>query len=125
MPPTFDKSPPALVKRFEQLAQLVPEATRRQMFGYPSCVLDGNMFMSLFQDKLVLRLGADDRDTLIAKHGGELFEPMPGRAMKDYVVVPPAIVKTKRVEPWVERSLEFARSLPPKASKARKQVRKS
>jgi TfoX/Sxy family transcriptional regulator of competence genes len=118
--PNFDKSPPALVKRFDQLAELVPEATRRQMFGYPSCVLDGNMFMSLFQDKLVLRLGADDRERLITKHGGEPFEPMPGRAMKDYVVVPRAIVNTKRVEPWIERSLDFARSLPPKAKKARR-----
>jgi len=120
MPPKFEKSPPALVRRFDQLAELVPEATRRPMFGYPSCVLDGNMFMSLFQDKLVLRLGADDREALMTKNGGEPFEPMPGRAMKDYVVVPAGMVNTKRVEPWVARSLEFARSLPAKAMKAAK-----
>jgi TfoX N-terminal domain len=120
MPPKFEKSPPELVTRFDELAELVPEATRRPMFGYPSCVLNGNMFMSLFQDDLVLRLGPGDRETLISKHGGTPFEPMPGRQMKDYVVVPPAMVSTKRVEPWVERSIEFARSLPPKAKKAAK-----
>jgi len=36
----FDKSPPELVARFDELAGLVPEATRRPMFGYPSLVLE-------------------------------------------------------------------------------------
>jgi TfoX/Sxy family transcriptional regulator of competence genes len=119
MPPTFEKSPPELVKRFEELAELVPEATKRQMFGYPTCVLDGNMFMGLHEDRFILRLGPEDRAAL-TKKGGTPFEPMPGRPMKEYLVVPAALVKTKRVEPWIARSLEFAHTLPPKAAKAKK-----
>jgi TfoX/Sxy family transcriptional regulator of competence genes len=114
----FQKSPPALVSRFDQLAGLAPEATRKQMFGFPSLVLEGHMFMGLYEDHLVLRLGADDRAALLAG-GGQPFEPMPGRPMKDYVVVPDALVAdTAGMEEWVARASTYALSLPPKKPKA-------
>lgn len=36
--PTFRKSPPELVARFGELAELAGDADRKQMFGYPVCV---------------------------------------------------------------------------------------
>jgi TfoX/Sxy family transcriptional regulator of competence genes len=120
MPPTFSKSPPELVERFGELAELVPEATRRPMFGYPSLVVGGHMFASLFADDLVLRLAEADAAELTAQ-GGTPFEPMPGRRMTGYVVVPRAIRDSDRVEDWVRRSFEHARMLPPKpANKPRR-----
>ncbi len=65
----FQKSPPELVARFDELAALAPEATRKQMFGFPSLVLGGHMFMGLYEDHLVLRLGADDRTALLGCRG--------------------------------------------------------
>lgn len=59
--PSFDNSPPDLVRRFDANARLLPEARRRQMFGYPTCVVNGNLFMGLHQDRLFLRLGETDR----------------------------------------------------------------
>ena len=44
--PTFRESPPGLIARFGELAALTADADRKQMFGYPSCVLRGNMFMA-------------------------------------------------------------------------------
>jgi TfoX N-terminal domain len=116
--PSFDKSPTQLVARFEELSALVPDATRRPMFGYPSCVLRGHMFMSLFGDRLVLRLGEDDRRDFLAAHDAGLFEPMPGRPMKEYVVVPPALTSQRAVEDWVTRAHAYADSLPAKKPKA-------
>jgi hypothetical protein len=73
--PKFTKSSAEMVARFDELAELAPRATRRQMFGYPSLVLNGNMFMSLFGDSLVLRLDEAGRQDLVESHHGEPFEP--------------------------------------------------
>jgi hypothetical protein len=116
--PKFAKSPQVLVDRFDDLAALVPDATRRQMFGYPTCVLAGNMFMGLHEDRLILRLGEEDRRGLIDDHGAHIFEPMPGRPMKEYVVVPPKLVHDDAVGEWVARALVYASGLPPKTPKA-------
>ncbi len=100
----FEKSPPELVARFDALAERAPEATRKQMFGFPSLVLGGHMFMGLYEDHLVVRLGAEDRSDLLAA-GGQVFEPMAGRPMKDYVVVPDDLVAdTEAMGAWVELS---------------------
>ncbi|MDQ6613762.1 MAG: TfoX/Sxy family protein [Actinomycetota bacterium] len=121
----FQKSPPDLVARFDVLACLVPGGSRKLMFGFPSVVLGGHMFMGLFEDHLILRLGDDDRAALLGM-GGEVFEPMAGRPMKDYVVVPEALVgDTDAMGEWVERSVAYAQSLPPKKSKPSKGAKAS
>ena len=117
--PTFRKSPPELVARFDELAILAGTADRKQMFGYPTCVLHGNMFMGLHEDSLILRLAESDRAEFRSRYGAALFEPMPGRPMKEYVVVPPAMVDSDEVDDWVRRSLSYAGQLPPKKAKKR------
>ncbi len=115
--PTFRKSPPELIARFDELADLVPEATRRQMFGYPSCVTGGNMFMGLHEESMILRLSDADRTEFLAKYEAEVFEPMPGRPMREYVVVPAALAGDAGIEDWIARSYSYARGLPAKKAK--------
>ncbi len=116
----FEKSPPELIARFDELAAEAPDATRKLMFGFPSLVLAGHMFMGLYEDLLVLRLGADDRSALM-EQGGQVFAPMAGRPMKDYVVVPEAVLAdTADMGRWVARARAYAASLPPKQPKAAK-----
>jgi TfoX/Sxy family transcriptional regulator of competence genes len=118
--PSFSKSSPEMVARFDDLAANVPEATRKQMFGYPSLVLHGNMFLSLFGDSLVLRLSESDRREFVESCEASPFEPMPGRPMREYVVAPPDLVGRPEVEEWVSRSAAYAAQLPPKQPKPRK-----
>jgi hypothetical protein len=118
--PSFSKSSPEMVARFDDLAGNVPEATRKHMFGYPSLVLHGNMFLSLFGDSLVLRLSESDRHDFVQAHRAVPFEPMPGRPMREYVVAPPDLVGRPEVEEWVTRSAAYAAQLPPKQPKPRK-----
>jgi TfoX/Sxy family transcriptional regulator of competence genes len=118
----FAKPPPALVSRFDELASLVGDADRKQMFGYPTCVLGGNMFMGLHEDKLVLRLSEPDRAEFLDRYDAALFEPMPGRPMKEYVVVPAAMVDDDAVDAWVRRSRAYAEHLPAKKPKAAKKA---
>jgi len=116
--PSFTKSPPELVARFDELTEHVPDAKKKGMFGYPSCVLNGHMFMSLFQDSMVLRLDEDGLAEMMSEHGGEPFEPMPGRAMTGYVRLAPEIVADDElIEAWIRRAHDHAASLPPKQPK--------
>jgi TfoX/Sxy family transcriptional regulator of competence genes len=119
--PGFAKSPPELVARFEELAPLAGDAERKQMFGYPICVLRGNMFMGLHEDRLILRLAESDRAEFVDRYQAEPFEPMPGRPMKEYVVVPAHLVygEEAALAGWVRRARAYAEQLPAKKPKKR------
>jgi hypothetical protein len=117
--PSFEKSPPHLVERFGELADRIPEADRRLTFGYPACTVNGNMFMSLHADRLILRLSDSDRAAFIDTYDAPIFEPMPGRPMREYVVVPDQLLAGHGVDDWVTRSLAYAVTLPTKQPKPR------
>lgn len=113
----WPKSPPELVARFEDgTAWLLdePGVARRQMFGYPACFVNGNMFTSLHEDRWVVRLGDQDQAELEGLGGGP-FEVMPGRQMKGYLVLPAVLAEPDAARPWLERALAFGRSLPAKS----------
>jgi hypothetical protein len=115
MPSFSKKSPPELVERFASVLSRYPEAQQRQMFGYPAAFVSGNMATSLFQDRWVVRLGDAEREELMKLDGSGQFEPMPGRPMKGFAVVPPSFVNDDaKLTPWVERALTFAGTLPKK-----------
>ncbi|MEA2500119.1 MAG: hypothetical protein QOH66_1299 [Actinomycetota bacterium] len=78
------------------------------------------MFMGLHQHNMVLRLPDGARAELLAMEGAATFEPMAGRPMKEYVVVPATLLASPEdLEPWVARALEYGGSLPPKKAKAK------
>jgi hypothetical protein len=112
--PSFTKSPPALVERFGAVLDGYPDATRRKMFGYPAAFVGGNMATGLFADRWVVRL--PDAEVAAARESGAgAFEPMPGKPMKSFVVIPLADVDDDAaIRRWVERGLAHAASLPAK-----------
>lgn len=112
------KSPEALVRTFDTLVPGDPDVERRKMFGYPAAFVGGNLFMSLFQDSLVLRLDDNDRATFLAHDGAASFEPMPGRPKREYVTAPPAMIARKKtLTPWIRKALKYGRSVPRKGAK--------
>ncbi|HEV2063621.1 MAG TPA: TfoX/Sxy family protein [Thermoanaerobaculia bacterium] len=118
--PKWTKAPEGLVAGFTKAAEAVPGAAVRQMFGYPAAFLSGNMFAGIFQSSVMLRLPEEARDELI-ENGGEPFEPIPGRIMKEYVVLPPQFVRSPRLlDGWLAKAASHARTLPPKAAATRK-----
>lgn len=110
----FEPSPEALTSLFERVVPGDPDVRRRKMFGWPAAFVGGNMFASLHREAFILRLPREELDEVLAL-GGRPFEPMPGRPMKGYVVVPWAILEDdSELAEWVGRALAFGRSLPPK-----------
>ena len=116
----WKKSPPELVSTFERVVPTKGGAERRKMFGYPAAFVGGNMFAGLHEDNFVLRL--DDAGLEEAKRlGASDFEPMPGRAMKGWVVLPGKIVAEDAVaRRWVERALRHVAKMPPKGKRPAK-----
>jgi TfoX/Sxy family transcriptional regulator of competence genes len=53
------------------------------MFGYPAVFVNGNLFAGLHQENFILRLSEAHRTALCSQHGAQLFEPMPGRRMRE------------------------------------------
>jgi len=119
--PAFSKSPPELVALFGQVVAGLPMAETRKMFSYPAAFTNGQMFASLFGDAFILRLPEAERDAFIQKYDTRLFEPMPGKPMREYVTVPPALLKAGRpLDEWLGKAVAYAQSLPPKPAKTRR-----
>jgi TfoX/Sxy family transcriptional regulator of competence genes len=109
---------PEAVAQFESLAPVAPDIARRVMFGQPVAFLNGNMFFGVHGDRLFLRLSTEDRAEAAKLPGVTPFEPMPGRPMKEYVVLPPSLVRDgRRAREWIGRSTGYVRGLPPKKPK--------
>jgi TfoX/Sxy family transcriptional regulator of competence genes len=124
MMPSFAKSPPELIERFDAIAAEFPVATRRLTFGYPCLYVGGNMVSGLYESSWHVRLSADDRKELEAISGAATFEPMPGRPMTGFTLLPPAIVDDdEAVRNWVRRAVAYGETMPPKAAKRKSKAK--
>ena len=112
--PKFTKAPAALTTAFSRAVGDLPDVESRQMFGYPAAFTKSQMFAGVFQDQMILRLGAGDRES-IGQKGARPFEPMPGRPMREYVTVPDAVRDSPaELHSWLVKAHAYAASLPPK-----------
>jgi TfoX/Sxy family transcriptional regulator of competence genes len=113
--PSFEKSPPELVARFDAAAPRFPEAQRRKMFGYPALFVGGNLVTGLFAASWMIRLAETDLAELLALPGATPFSPMAGRTMKGYAVLPADVVADDgALDAWLERAVAFGKTLPAK-----------
>jgi TfoX/Sxy family transcriptional regulator of competence genes len=98
-----------------------PGVERRKMFGCPCAFVQGNMFAGLFQDIAFARLPPSLRADLEAEFGAQTFEPMPGRRMQAYLVLPEAVLDDEAQYGSVLASAyAFTSALPPKVRKPRR-----
>ncbi len=103
---------------FQSLIPKDDRVTVRPMFGNISAFVNGNMFFGVFGNDLFVRLSSEDQLELLKNKGSSTLEPMKGKPMKDYVVLP----RTWRAMPetlrsWISKSLEWSSKLPPKKAK--------
>ena len=83
------------VDLFRSLVPKDDRVTVRPMFGNISAFVNGNMFFGVFGTDLFVRLSSEDQLELRKNKGSSMLEPMKGKPMKDYVVLP----KTWRARP--------------------------
>ena len=96
-------------------------AQRRVMFGCPAYFINGNMFAGVHGSGIFLRLTEADRRKFIDKYDeASLFEPVPGHAMKEYVLVPAAVYDhPETFSVWLDKAFTSTAALPPKSPKLR------
>lgn len=117
---TWRKAPTDLVERFAAAVAGVEGLETRKMFGYPAGFVGGHMVTGLHQESWIVRLPEQARRERLDA-GWSIFEPMPGRPMREYVAIPPEVVADPdAVRGWVERGATHVRTLPPKPPKPSK-----
>ncbi len=89
--PKLPKTGPETLERYERLADdfVARGAKRSQMFGMPVLKKGDKVFCGTFGDAMTFKLGSEEEVAAALKRKGvEPFEPMKGRAMKAWVLVP-------------------------------------
>ena len=115
--PAMPKSDPETAQVFEALVPEDARITIRPMFGHKAAFVNGHMFAGTFGTDMFVRLDDRSRDELLAVPGAAPFEPMKGRPMKGYVVLPRRLGGTAAAKAWIERALDSTAILPPKAER--------
>ncbi|HEV8564733.1 MAG TPA: hypothetical protein VGR41_07445 [Actinomycetota bacterium] len=105
--PSMPKVGPKTVERFDLLAEtfVARGVTRSQMFGMPVLKAGDKVFAGTFGDAMTFKLGPDDLERARALTGVESFEPMKGRPMKEWVLVP--LVHANRWSDLAERAFAY------------------
>jgi hypothetical protein len=87
---------------------------RMSMFGGVCHLINGNMFVGVYQEFLIVRLGEKGAGKALALPEVKPFD-ITGRPMKGWVMIAPAGTKDDGdLRAWLERARTFTRSLPPK-----------
>jgi len=102
-------------------AMVAFSAQKRLMFGCPTYSVNGNMFTGVHQSDIFIRLAKGDRQSFLDSFDEAApFEPVAGRIMKEYVVVPPAVYDNHEIfRSWLVKAIKYAAALPPKLAKPR------
>lgn len=94
------------------------EVEARKMFGFPCRFINGQMFMGVYGKQIIIRLPETEREKFLKQYDSEIFSPVPGRTMKEYVVVPPQLLKNKKsLTKWIVVSAQYVKTLPKKIKK--------
>jgi TfoX/Sxy family transcriptional regulator of competence genes len=90
----------------------------RLMFGFPAYFVNGNMFAGLFEDKLFLRLSDSDIEVIKKNFDIIPFEPIPGRRMKNYMILPKELyTNDNEFNKLIDKSMQYTSLLPNKKTK--------
>jgi len=114
----MEKPNAATVDYYERNVPEDPRAKKGQMFGHPCAFVNGNMFFGTFAQTVVVRVGAP-RAAALAKGKVRIFEPMAGRAWKEYIQIDAGAMKDAQLRALALEALEATALLPAKrAAKA-------
>jgi TfoX/Sxy family transcriptional regulator of competence genes len=105
-----------LVERIRIALDGVAGVTEKRMFGGACFLVNGNMAAGVAGELLMLRLG-EAAAAALEKPGIREMD-FTGKPLKGFVYAEPAAVNTEpRLRRWLELSVAFANTLPPKKKK--------
>jgi hypothetical protein len=122
MAPKKVSAPPDKVELYRKLLSSVEGIDTKSNFGSAYTAINGSMYTMISKHGVVgIRLPQPDRDKFLEKYQTELFRGDPTwPPAKEFVAVPDKLLSnTKALKPYLERSLEYVRTLKPKGQKRR------
>ena len=107
-----------LASQLRDLLARESKVTEKKMFGGLAFLVNGNMCVSASgKGGMLVRIDPDETKAALDRpHVTRMV--MGGRSMDGWIRVAPAGASTKReIEPWVRRSLDYVKKLPPKGAR--------
>lgn len=118
---TWKKVAPELTALFDSCLPHGLGVERRQMFGCPAALVNGNMFACTHETRLVVRLPAAERERLVREPGAGPFVVL-GRTMREYAAIENPLERSpEELTAWIASALAHASGMPPKSPKPRGQ----
>jgi TfoX/Sxy family transcriptional regulator of competence genes len=103
-----------LAERVRRLLNGERSLEEKRMFGGLAFMVNGHMCCGVLNKDLVLRVKPEDYEKAIARPHARPMD-FTGRPMRGLLYVSPAGLRSARdLGAWVQRSLRFVSSLPPK-----------
>lgn len=103
-----------LAIRIQTIFRDTPGIVEKKMFGGIGYLVNGNMACGINGDQLIVRMSEADYREALKQPYVHVFD-MTGRPMNGWVTVDPDGFPTEaELKTWIERGLQYARSLPPK-----------
>lgn len=88
-------------------------ADKRTMFGSPVYFIKGNMFAGIYGELIFSRFSLKDREELAKDFHAANFEPVKGRKMMEYMVLPESLISINdEFDAWLGRSFAFVNAMP-------------
>ncbi len=103
-----------LSTRIRQCLTDVQGLTSKVMFGGVGFLVNGNMACGVHGENLIIRLSPADGEKVLTRPHTRPFD-LSGKPMRGWVYVEPEGFATEAdLQAWVNRGVDYARSLPPK-----------
>jgi hypothetical protein len=104
---------------FNELTEQIPNAKAGKMFGALCMKMPNGKSAAMFwKDNIVVKLAGESMQEAMSLDGAQLFEPMEGRPMKDWVQIPFDYKnKWKHFAEISAQSVETIQKKPPKKKK--------
>ncbi len=96
----------------DELMEGIP-GEKKHMFGAPCFFAKHSMFSGVFAEDIFIRLPEKERARFVKENkGAKPFEPIEGRKMSEYLVVPHALLKNKQaMREWLAVSYDYASTI--------------
>jgi len=108
-----------LAERITKQLSSTPHVHQKQMFGGLGFMLHGNMVCGVLGADFIARIGAEAYAAALREPGVRPFD-LTGRPMRGWALVSSRVLDTEsQLSRWVERTVAYARTLPPKSHAAR------
>lgn len=103
-----------LADRIKTILKSRRSVTEKKMFGGLCFMVNGNMACGVEKKKLVVRIGPDDYEKILKlKHVRKM--DFTGKPLKGFIyIMPEGLSRADSLKKWVDRGIQFARSLPKK-----------